>query len=163
MHARARIRIFNAARQVYSFPFPSSSSFSSSYSMGPPSKLRIGYVPEHFSSPLTFAQQHYGLDADLIPFPTGTGALAGALKSDSAAEGSIDVAIGLTEGFVADLGKTRAAGQSNTYRLFGTYVRSPLRWAISTGTRRDDVTVDDLREKRVGVSRIGRCVDPLPA
>lgn len=120
------------------------------------SKLRIGYIPEHFSTPLAFAQHKYYLNASLIPFPTGTGALTASLKAPRSDEGSIDVAIGLTEGFVADLGKARAAGQDVKYGLVGTYVESPLCWGISTGGKRDDVqSVSDLKGKRVGVSRIG--------
>ncbi|QIX02020.1 hypothetical protein AMS68_007537 [Peltaster fructicola] len=118
------------------------------------SKLKIGFVPEHFSTPLAFAQKHYNLNAELIPFPTGTGALASALKSNDASE-SIDVAIGLTEGFVADLGKTHAGGQQSSYGIVGTYVNSPLRWAISTGIARKDLRVEKLNGSRVGVSRIG--------
>jgi drug/metabolite transporter superfamily protein YnfA len=69
----------------------------------------------------------------------------------------LDVAIGLTEGFVADLGKSRAAGESESaYGLVGTYVESPLRWAISTGKEREDVRdVEGLKGSRVGVSRVG--------
>ncbi|KAM0723463.1 hypothetical protein Q7P37_000449 [Cladosporium fusiforme] len=118
-------------------------------------KLRIGYIPEHFSTPLAFAQQHFDLDADLIPVPTGTGDLTKRLKTTDEAE-KLDVAIGLTEGFVADLGKSRAAAQEPGYGLVGTYVESPLRWAISTGKERDDVNeVRDLKGSRAGVSRIG--------
>ena len=114
-------------------------------------KLRIAYVPEHFSTPIAFAQKHFGLDAELISEPLGTGALATRLKADT-----IDVAIGLTEGFVADLGKTKAAGHDAAYGIVGTYVESPLCWAISTGADREDVTsVDGLQGKTVGVSRIG--------
>lgn len=117
-------------------------------------KLRIGYIPEHFSTPIFFAQKHFNLDAELRPFPTGTGALTAALKSQDS--DGIDVAIGLTEGFIADLGKSKAAGNSAGFGLVGTYVESPLCWAISTGAKRDDVTeVSDLNGKRVGVSRIG--------
>jgi hypothetical protein len=71
----------------------------------------------------------------------------------------LDVAIGLTEGFVADLGKSHAAGEESgpAYGLVGTYVESPLRWAISTGEEREDVRdVKELKGTRVGVSRIGR-------
>lgn len=117
-------------------------------------KLRIGYIPEHFSTPIFFAQKQFQLDADLRPFPTGTGALTAALKSQES--DGIDVAIGLTEGFVADLGKSKAAGKEAGFGLIGTYVESPLCWAISTGAKRSDVTqVSDLDGKRVGVSRIG--------
>lgn len=88
--------------------------------------------------------------------PTGTGDLTKRLKTSEESE-KLDVAIGLTEGFVADLGKSRAAAQEPGYGLVGTYVESPLRWAISTGKERTDINgVSDLKGKRVGVSRIGR-------
>ncbi|KAI5365143.1 hypothetical protein Slin15195_G046810 [Septoria linicola] len=120
------------------------------------SKLRIGYVPEHFSTPLAFAAHKYSFHAELIPFPTGTGALAASLKAPREEKSSIDVAIGLTEGFVADLGKANAAGEHAGYGFVGTYVESPLCWAISTGAKRSDVnSVADLKGKNVGVSRIG--------
>lgn len=80
--------------------------------------LRIGYVPEHFSTPLHFAQKHFGLDAELITFPSGTGHMITSLQF-----GEIDVGIGLTEGWVAGLGKE---GQEGGYRLVGTYVETPL-------------------------------------
>ena len=114
-------------------------------------KLRIAYVPEHFSTPIAFAQKHFGLDAELISEPLGTGALATRLKADT-----VDVAVGLTEGFVADLGRTKAARTEAAYGIVGTYVESPLCWAISTGAEREDVkSVDELHGKVVGVSRIG--------
>jgi hypothetical protein len=117
-----------------------------------------GGPTEHFSTPIAFAQQHFGLDAELIPVPTGTGDLTKRLKTSDESE-KLDVAIGLTEGFVADLGKSRAAAQEPGYGLVGTYVESPLRWAISTGKERADINgVSDLKGKRVGVSRIGRLV-----
>ena len=112
-------------------------------------------LKEHFSTPLIFAQQHFFLDAELIPFPTGTGALSGALKSEEQNE-SIDVAIGLTEGFVADLGRSKTAGVAPGYGLVGTYVESPLCWAISTGAGRDEFhEIGDVKDKRVAVSRVG--------
>ncbi|KAK4897418.1 hypothetical protein LTR27_004938 [Elasticomyces elasticus] len=118
-------------------------------------RLRIAYIPEHFSTPLHFAAKHYALDADLVSEPLGTGALTARLKADTSDEQAVDVAIGLTEGFVADLGKN---GSKNgvKYGLAGTYVTSPLCWAISTGADRKDVTsVESLKGKKVGVSRIG--------
>ncbi|OTA31969.1 hypothetical protein BTJ68_08801 [Hortaea werneckii EXF-2000] len=128
--------------------------FSTSSTMA--QKLRIGYVPEHFSTPLHFAQKHYRLDAELIPEPLGTGALTSRLKSPDSDDNAIDVAIGLTEGFVSDLGKSKAAGKEQGFGLVGTYVESPLCWAISTGAQRGDVSsISDLKGKKVGVSRIG--------
>lgn len=93
------------------------------------------------------------MQADLQPFPTGTGALTASLKDNS-----IDVAIGLTEGFVADLGKTAAKRESSAYKLVGTYVDSPLCWAVSAGSKSSLKDVSELKGTRVGVSRIGRYV-----
>lgn len=69
----------------------------------------------------------------------------------------IDVAIGLTEGWVAGIGKAQEEGREAGYRIVGTYVETPLCWAISTGGGREDVTgVEGLRGGRMGVSRVGR-------
>lgn len=65
---------------------------------------------------------------------------------------NIDVGIGLTEGWVAGLGKH---GSKAGYKLVGTYVESPLCWALSTGAKGDVKSVDDLKGGRIGVSRIG--------
>ncbi|RCI16789.1 hypothetical protein L249_2025 [Ophiocordyceps polyrhachis-furcata BCC 54312] len=112
--------------------------------------LRIGFVPEHFSAPLHFAQKYYGLDATLIPFPSGTGHMVTAMRA-----GEIDVGIGLTEGWIAGLGREGVEGDGG-YRLVGTYVETPLRWAISTGAQRNDLTsIDSLRGRRIGISRPG--------
>lgn len=85
--------------------------------------LRIGYVPEHFSTPLYFAKKHFGLNAELIPFPSGTGHMVTALRAKE-----IDISIGLTEGFVAGLGSKDIVGgeASGGYSFVGTYVDSPL-------------------------------------
>ncbi|KAF2125582.1 hypothetical protein P153DRAFT_360526 [Dothidotthia symphoricarpi CBS 119687] len=146
------------------------------------SPLRIGFVPEHFSTPLAFAQKHHNLDATLLPFPSGTGHMVTALR-----EGEIDVGVGLTEGWVAALGKgqmgqtsgqssgqpsgqasgqpsgqasgqpaRQAVGQPAGFKLIGTYVETPLCWAISTGAQREDVKdIGGLEGRTVGVSRIG--------
>ncbi|POR36763.1 Uncharacterized protein TPAR_03057 [Tolypocladium paradoxum] len=112
--------------------------------------LRIGFVPEHFSTPLHFAQKHYALDATLIPFPSGTGHMVTALRA-----GDIDVGIGLMEAWIAGLGKEGIEGDGG-YRLVGTYVETPLCWAISTGAKRPEITsVDSLKGGKIGVSRIG--------
>ncbi|KAL7802297.1 periplasmic binding protein-like II [Trichoderma aethiopicum] len=112
--------------------------------------LRIGFVPEHFSTPLHFAQKHFGLDATLVPFPSGTGHMITALRADE-----IDVGIGLTEAWIAGLGKEGVEGDGG-YRLVGTYVETPLCWAISTGAKRPEITsVDSLKGGKIGVSRIG--------
>lgn len=116
--------------------------------------LRVGFVPEHFSTPIYFAKRHYGLNADLVPFPSGTGHMITALRA-----GEIDVGIGLTEGWVAGLGKAaqESGGEADGgYKLVGTYVETPLCWAISTGAGRPEIeNVDSLKGAKIGVSRIG--------
>ena len=122
------------------------------------SQLRVGYVPEHFSTPLHFANEHYGATFELQSFPSGTGAMISALQSRT-----IDLAIGLTEGWIAGLARAAASGEPPPYALIGTYVESPLRWAVSTGTNRKDVAQEQdpgewlkgLVGKKMGVSRVG--------
>lgn len=122
------------------------------------SDLRIGYVPEHFSAPLYFAKQKFNAPFNLQPFPAGTGALISALQSKS-----IDIAIGLTEGFVNGLARAKSSSSDAGYSLVGTYVESPLRWAVSTGKERTDVAnekdpgewVKGVKGKKLGVSRVG--------
>ena len=82
--------------------------------------LRVGFVPEHFSTPLYFAKLHFGLAAELIPFPSGTGHMITSLRL-----GEIDVGIGLTEGWVAGLGKENVESDGG-YTIVGTYVETPL-------------------------------------
>ncbi|GAP92715.1 putative periplasmic binding ii protein [Rosellinia necatrix] len=113
------------------------------------SQIRIGFVPEHFSTPLHFAQKYFGLDATLIPFPSGTGHMITAIRA-----GEIDIGIGLTEAWVAGLGKEDTPGDGG-YRIVGTYVETPLCWAISTGAKRAEVTVDSLKGSKIGISRLG--------
>lgn len=75
-------------------------------------------------------------------------------------EKEIDVAIGLTEGWVAGLaGKQQAQKDPSTdgYKVVGHWVDNPLRWAIVTGRERNEITsARDLKGQRVGVSRLGR-------
>ena len=69
----------------------------------------------------------------------------------------LDIGIGLTEGWIAGLGKKQAEKENVAYKMVGTYVETPLCWAISTGVNRDDLTkVGQLKGKKIGVSRIGR-------
>lgn len=112
--------------------------------------LRIGYVPEHFSTPLHFAKVHFKLSGTLIPFPSGTGQMITAIENDE-----LDIGIGLTEGWIAHLGRATSHPSPSNIRLVGTYVETPLCWAISTGRDRDIHNVSELKGKNAGVSRIG--------
>lgn len=119
------------------------------------SKIRIGYIPEHFSTPIAFADKYgfykkHGLENyELIPYPSGSGHLIQSLK-----DGEIDIVVGLTEAFVRGI-----ANGDSEYKIVGEYVKSPLCWSISTGKQRDDLqTIEDLKKKgnnHIGVSRIG--------
>jgi ABC-type nitrate/sulfonate/bicarbonate transport system substrate-binding protein len=75
----------------------------------------------------------------------------------------IDIGIGLTEGWIAGLAGKQAVddlgGRDGGYKIVGQWVDTPLRWAIVTGQDRSDIQgLDDLKGKRVGISRLGRCV-----
>ncbi|GAA5856923.1 hypothetical protein JCM8547_008467 [Rhodosporidiobolus lusitaniae] len=109
-----------------------------------PSKLRIAYIPEHFASPLL--QLAVRDDTiELVPCPSGTGQVMTAFKS-----GEIDVAIALTESLIAGVAK-----QTAEFKLVGTYVTSPLNWAVIVGKDSKYHKLEDLRGEKIGISRIG--------
>ena len=75
--------------------------------------------------------------------------------------GDLDLAIGLTEGWVAAL-----ANGSSAFKLVGEYVSTPLCWAISTGADRNDMVDSsslapatgpdgNRARKLLGISRYG--------
>ncbi|RCK57874.1 hypothetical protein Cantr_06552 [Candida viswanathii] len=110
--------------------------------------LRVAYIPEHFSTPLFLAQKHgfyesRGLQIEFVKVPEGSGRLIQLLNANE-----VDIAIGLTEAFIADIAK----GNENVH-ILDTYVTSPLLWAVSTGQDREISRVQDLA--KIGVSRIG--------
>ena len=111
--------------------------------------LRIGYVPEHYLLPLHLST--FPFPVQLVPSPSGTGHMITSLRSDS-----IDLAIGLTEGWVAGL-LTPQGREERGYKIVGRWVQNPLRWAIVTGRYREDISgVADLQtHRKVGVSRLG--------
>ncbi|KAJ5108662.1 hypothetical protein N7456_005337 [Penicillium angulare] len=120
--------------------------------------IRIGYVPEHYLTPLHLALRSQAVASlpfkvALTPFPSGTGHMITSLRGNE-----IDIGIGLTEGWVAGLaGKQQAQSSGDGgYKIVGHWVDNPLRWAIVTGRNRDDTNgVSDLKDSRVGVSRLG--------
>ena len=120
--------------------------------MSSPTPIRIGYVPEHYLLPLHLAHRASKFPApgvQLIPFPSGTGHMITSLRGDE-----IDLAVGLTEGWVAGL--LSSEGKKG-YSIVGSWVQNPLRWAIVTGRNREDISsVNDLQgHGRVGISRMG--------
>ncbi|BGP18416.1 hypothetical protein JCM10213_001663 [Rhodosporidiobolus nylandii] len=107
-------------------------------------KLRIAYVPEHFASPLLqLAAKDETIE--LVPCPSGTGQIMSAIKA-----GEVDLAIALTESLIAGIAKKTAE-----FKLVGTYVTSPLNWAVVVGKESKYQKLEDLRGERIGISRIG--------
>ncbi|CEQ41077.1 SPOSA6832_02757, partial [Sporobolomyces salmonicolor] len=85
-------------------------------------RLRIGFVREHFCSPLLqLAAKNSSIE--LVECPSGTGQVMTRLKNNE-----IDVAIALTESLIAGIAKKTAE-----FKLVGTYVTSPLNWAVIVG------------------------------
>ncbi|KNC97565.1 uncharacterized protein SPPG_07038 [Spizellomyces punctatus DAOM BR117] len=123
-------------------------------------KVRLGCVPEHFSSPVYQAVANelfgqHGLDVEIISCPGGTGEMVNMLNT-----GQLDVAIALTEGLVASLVNTDAQ-----FRLIGTYVSTPLTWSIATSPNGSHASTPrespgpeawkGLQNCKIGISRFG--------
>ncbi|CAO1623205.1 unnamed protein product [Parajaminaea phylloscopi] len=121
--------------------------------MTSPTKLRIGYIPEHFASPLLIlARSAWGKEhLELVPCPSGTGQVLSAFDASRPAGQDIDVAIALTESLIAGIAKGR-----HDLRLVGTYVRSSLVWAVIAGAQATAYNaIGDLRGTTMGISRLG--------
>jgi len=129
--------------------------------------LKIGYVREHFATPLLqyYAEQpkdNAGKSTifELDETGDGTGKLIKNLKA-----GEIDIAVGLTESLIKGIVDGSKEG-SEAYKIVGLYVTSPLRWAVITGNaggkpKHKDISELDAIAKspegkiRVGISRPG--------
>jgi len=108
--------------------------------------LRVGYVREHFSSPLLqYAEVDSGKTFTLVECPSGTGQLIQRLTNDE-----IDVAIALTDPLISGIAKG-----SDAYKLVGTYVLTPLNWAVITGKASKFQQIADLQGTTLGISRFG--------
>lgn len=112
-------------------------------------QLKIGGVPEHFNYPwyLTLKNKEYTpFDINLRwqDFPGGTGQMAAALR-----DGSIDIAIILTEGIIKDI------VEGNPSKIVQTYVDSPLLWGIHCNINSLIHTIKDLKNKMAAISKFG--------
>ncbi|GJJ08687.1 hypothetical protein Clacol_002906 [Clathrus columnatus] len=108
--------------------------------------LRVGYVREHFASPLLqFADDDKETTFVLVEHPGGTGSLIAALEKDE-----IDLAIALTDPLIAGISRG-----SNAYKLIGTYVTTPLNWAVITGKDSSFHSISSLMNTTIGISRPG--------
>ncbi|KAI0734324.1 periplasmic binding protein-like II [Fomitopsis betulina] len=109
--------------------------------------LRIGYIREHFSSPLLqYVEADGGKTFTLVECPSGTGQVISRLTNDE-----IDVAIALTDPLISGIAKG-----SEQYKLVGSYVTAPLNWAVITGKNSKYNSIADLQGTTIGISRLGR-------
>ncbi|TVZ28263.1 ABC-type nitrate/sulfonate/bicarbonate transport system substrate-binding protein [Gillisia sp. Hel_I_86] len=111
--------------------------------------LRVGGVPEHFNLPWHLAIEDGDFEYDHLhiewhSYPGGTGAMNAALRSNE-----IDVAIILSEGIIKDI----IAG--NPSKIVQTYVHSPLIWGIHVDANSPYHSVEDLRNTKAAISRMG--------
>jgi ABC-type nitrate/sulfonate/bicarbonate transport system substrate-binding protein len=108
--------------------------------------IKIGGVPEHFNLPWIQAfeqnkSQSLGAEISWNFFPGGTGAMTQALSN-----GSLDVAILLTEGYMAAYQKGLDA------KIIQCYIESPLQWGIYSN-KKNTVTFDN--DTKIAISRKG--------
>ena len=111
--------------------------------------IKIGGVPEHFNLPILMAIekdefQKHGVDLKWTYYPGGTGAMTKAL-----ADGELDLAILLTEGFVSAVSNGLAA------RIVKVYIDSPLVWGIHSGAASRTRSIYDSTHKKYAISRFG--------
>ena len=112
-------------------------------------KVNIGGVPEHFNLAwyLTLKNGEYkdeGINLRWHDYYGGTGQMCQGLR-----DGSIDLAVILTEGIVKDI----IAG--NPSKIIQTYTQSPLIWGIHVAAESEFNTLDDIKGKRAAISRYG--------
>lgn len=111
--------------------------------------LKIGGVPEHFNYPwyITLKNKEYtkhNINLRWQDFHGGTGQMCKALR-----EGTVDIAIVLTEGIIKDI----AAG--NPSKIVQTYVKSPLIWGIHVAAKSSFKSISDLENATIAISRYG--------
>ncbi|KAG8824382.1 hypothetical protein FRC19_001898 [Serendipita sp. 401] len=108
--------------------------------------LRIGYIREHFASPLLqFAADDGGKTFTLVECPGGTGQVISAFKANE-----IDIGVALTDALLAGI-----ANGNQDYKMIGQYVATPLNWAVTVGKDSKYTKLEELRGTVMGISRIG--------
>lgn len=111
--------------------------------------LSVGGVPEHFNVLWHWGREKnefasHGIDLQWRDFPGGTGALVSAL-----AEGTLDVAVMLTEGAIA------ARERGSDVRIISQYVSSPLTWGVHVLASSRFYDDSELGTARIAISRFG--------
>jgi len=111
--------------------------------------LKIGGVPEHFNYPwyITLKNKEYSnhnINLRWQDYPGGTGQMCKALR-----DGSVDIAIVLTEGIIKDI------ADGNPSKIVQTFVQTPLIWGIHVGAKSKFKTIDDIENATIAISRFG--------
>ncbi|KAJ3341463.1 hypothetical protein HDU93_004864 [Gonapodya sp. JEL0774] len=117
----------------------------------PPVVVRMGGVPEHFMVPLEAAVRDgrflaAGFEVEWKQCHGGTAEMLSGLSS-----GSLDIAFPLTESAIAGI----ESSAHPSIRLIGSYVSSPLNWAISVHPDSTFQTQRDLQGTTCAISRYG--------
>ncbi|WP_431161994.1 substrate-binding domain-containing protein [Flagellimonas beolgyonensis] len=111
--------------------------------------VKIVGVPEHFNLPWHLAMEESafedrGIRLDWTDVPEGTGKMAQMLQ-----DGETDLSIILTEGIV------KSISQGNPSKIVQTFVASPLLWGIHVAAQSTRNSIQDLKEDKVAISRMG--------
>ncbi len=111
--------------------------------------LKVGGVPEHFNYPwyITLKNKEYNkhnINLRWQDFYGGTGQMCKALR-----EGSVDIAIVLTEGIIKDI------ADGNPSKIVQTFVKTPLIWGIHVGANSSFKKIEDLEHATIAISRFG--------
>lgn len=111
--------------------------------------FRIGGVPEHFNFPWRLAHSSLGFKPNGVDFEWkdyygGTGYLREDLHN-----GTLDLAVMLTEGAVADINAQPGL------RIVAQYVASPLRWGVHVHAGHGPASPDHLIDFPFAISRYG--------
>jgi len=111
--------------------------------------IKIAGVPEHFNFPWQLCIENGEFEAEEIDLQwtdvaEGTGKLCQMLRN-----GQTDIAIILTEGIIKDI----IAG--NNSKIVQVFVKSPLIWGIHVSANSPFQKIEDLKNKKVAISRFG--------
>lgn len=111
--------------------------------------LKVGGVPEHFNYPwyITLKNKEYSkhnINLRWQDYPGGTGQMSKALR-----DGSIDIAIVLTEGIIKDI------ADGNPSKIVQTFVKTPLIWGVYVSEKSSFKKIDDFEHAIIAISRFG--------
>jgi sulfonate transport system substrate-binding protein len=111
--------------------------------------IRVGGVPEHFNLPWQLAAERdvfsaHGINLSWTMYAGGTGAMTQALNNDL-----LDVAILLTEGFIA------AASEGLRAKIGKIYIDTPLIWGIYTDAKAERISNVSSLGRKIAISRPG--------